>query len=75
MHKEFRLFEIIWILRLTKKPVMAAMIAELLEMTVRSVYPDIVALQVKRVPIEGGRSIGCTVGPGSLGPAYPARVS
>ncbi|MDL2402276.1 helix-turn-helix transcriptional regulator [Rhizobium mayense] len=64
MRKASRLFEIIQILRLAKKPVTAAVIAERLEVTVRSVYRDIVALQAMRVPIEGGRGIGYILRPG-----------
>ncbi|WP_448951599.1 helix-turn-helix transcriptional regulator [Labrys neptuniae] len=58
MRKAARLFEIIQILRLARKPVTAAAIAEALEVTVRSVYRDIAALQAMRVPIEGERGIG-----------------
>ena len=58
MRKASRLFEIIQILRLAGKPVTAAQIAERLEVTPRSIYRDIVALQAMRVPIEGGRGIG-----------------
>jgi predicted DNA-binding transcriptional regulator YafY len=64
MRKASRLFEIIQILRLAKGPVTAATIAEKLEVTVRSVYRDIVALQAMRVPIEGGRGIGYILRPG-----------
>ncbi|MDX8534494.1 YafY family protein [Mesorhizobium sp. VK25A] len=64
MRKASRLFEIIQILRLAKSPVTAAAIAERLEVTVRSVYRDIAALQAMRVPIEGGRGIGYILRPG-----------
>lgn len=64
MRKASRLFEIIQILRLSKKPVTAAAIAEQLEVTVRSIYRDIAALQGMRVPIEGGRGIGYILRPG-----------
>ncbi len=64
MRKASRLFEIIQILRLSDKPVTAAVIAERLEVTVRSIYRDIVALQAMRVPIEGGRGIGYILRPG-----------
>ena len=39
-------------------------IAEQLEVTVRSIYRDIAALQGMRVPIEGGRGIGYILRPG-----------
>jgi predicted DNA-binding transcriptional regulator YafY len=64
MRKASRLFEIIQILRLARKPVTAAEIAGQLEVTVRSIYRDIVALQAMRVPIEGGRGIGYILRPG-----------
>lgn len=64
MRKASRLFEIIQILRLSARPVTAATIAERLEVTVRSVYRDIAALQGMRVPIEGGRGIGYILRPG-----------
>ena len=64
MRKASRLFEIIQILRLATKPVTAAQIAENLEVTVRSIYRDIAALQAMRVPIEGGRGIGYILRPG-----------
>lgn len=58
MRKAARLFEIIQILRLARKPVTAAEIAAALEVTMRSIYRDIAALQAMRVPIEGERGIG-----------------
>ena len=64
MRKASRLFEIIQIVRLARQPVTAAMMAERLEVTVRSVYRDIAALQAMRVPIEGGRGIGYILRPG-----------
>jgi predicted DNA-binding transcriptional regulator YafY len=64
MRKASRLFEIIQILRLAKKPMTAAVMAERLEVTVRSIYRDIAALQGMRVPIEGGRGIGYIMRPG-----------
>ena len=64
MRKASRLFEIIQILRLADRPTTAARIAERLEVTPRSIYRDIVALQAMRVPIEGGRGIGYILRPG-----------
>jgi predicted DNA-binding transcriptional regulator YafY len=58
MRKASRLFEIIQILRLAKRPVTAATIAEQLEVVPRSIYRDIEALQGMRVPIEGSRGLG-----------------
>jgi len=64
MRKASRLFEIIQILRLSKKPMTAQAMADRLEVTVRSIYRDIAALQAMRVPIEGGRGIGYIMRPG-----------
>ncbi|MEK1872131.1 MAG: YafY family protein [Rhizobium altiplani] len=64
MRKASRLFEIIQILRLATRPMTAAAMAETLEVTVRSIYRDIAALQAMRVPIEGGRGIGYIMRPG-----------
>ena len=64
MRKASRLFEIIQVLRLARKPVTAAEIAESLEVAPRTVYRDIVALQSMRIPIEGGRGVGYLLRPG-----------
>lgn len=64
MRKASRLFEIIQILRLARQPVTAAEIAARLEVTVRSIYRDIAALQAMRVPVEGERGIGYILRPG-----------
>jgi predicted DNA-binding transcriptional regulator YafY len=64
MRKAARLFEIIQILRLAKRTVTAAQIAESLEVAPRSIYRDIAALQAMRVPIEGDRGVGYILRPG-----------
>ncbi len=64
MRKASRLFEIIQIVKLARKPVTAADIATRLEINVRSVYRDIAALQAMRVPIEGERGVGYILRPG-----------
>lgn len=64
MRKSSRLFEIIQILRLARHPITAAEISDRLEVTVRSIYRDIAALQAMRVPIEGERGIGYILRPG-----------
>jgi predicted DNA-binding transcriptional regulator YafY len=64
MRKASRLFEIIQILRLAKRPVTAAQIADNLEVASRSIYRDIAALQAMRVPIEGDRGVGYILRPG-----------
>ena len=58
MRRADRLFEIIQVLRAARGPLTAAAIAEELEVTVRTVYRDIAALQARRVPIEGAPGIG-----------------
>jgi predicted DNA-binding transcriptional regulator YafY len=58
MRRADRLFDIIQRLRTARQPLTAAAIAEPLEVTVRTVYRDIAALQARRVPIEGAAGIG-----------------
>jgi predicted DNA-binding transcriptional regulator YafY len=58
MRKADRLFEIIQILRRSKKPVTADAMAEELETSKRSVYRDIAALMAQRIPIRGEAGIG-----------------
>lgn len=64
MRKASRLFEIIQILRLARTTVTAERMALELEVSVRSVYRDIAALQAMRVPIEGARGLGYILRPG-----------
>lgn len=64
MRKASRLFEIIQILRLAGLPITAQQMAERLEVSERSIYRDIAALQAMRVPIEGERGIGYILRPG-----------
>src|ERR1700691_6167527 len=58
MRRSDRLFDIIQRLRTARSPVTAAAIAVELEVTPRTIYRDIVALQASRVPIEGAAGIG-----------------
>lgn len=58
MRRADRLFDIIQTLREASRPLTAAALAERLEVTVRTVYRDIAALQASRVPIEGAAGIG-----------------
>ncbi|MDE3028450.1 MAG: YafY family transcriptional regulator [Paracoccaceae bacterium] len=53
-----RLFEIIQILRSAARPVSARILAEVLEVTQRTIYRDIVALQATGVPVEGAAGVG-----------------
>src|SRR5579871_1093852 len=58
MRRADRLFDIIQRLRTARAPVTAAALAEDLEVTPRTVYRDIAALQARRVPIEGAAGVG-----------------
>jgi len=58
MRRSDRLFDIIQRLRATSKPTTAAVLAEELEVTPRTVYRDIATLQARRVPIEGAAGVG-----------------
>lgn len=64
MRKATRLFEIIQILQLARKPLTAQTLAARMEVAQRSIYRDIAALQAMRVPIEGERGIGYILRPG-----------
>lgn len=64
MRKADRLFEIIQILRRSKKPVTADDIAAELETSKRSIYRDIAALLAQRVPIRGEAGVGYVLGRG-----------
>ena len=58
MSRSNRLFEIIQILRAATKPVRAQDLAETLEVSERTIYRDISALQAMRIPIDGEAGIG-----------------
>ena len=64
MARADRLFDIIQILRLSRRPVTATAIAAELEVTPRTVYRDIAILQARRVPIEGAVGLGYMLRPG-----------
>ncbi|MGX5664768.1 helix-turn-helix transcriptional regulator [Rhizobium daejeonense] len=53
-----RMFDIIQMLRASPTPLTAKAIALRLEVTKRTVYRDIAALQASRVPIEGAAGVG-----------------
>src|SRR5437879_152673 len=58
MRRADRLFQIIQILRRTRRPVTADAIAAELETSKRSVYRDIATLMAQRVPIRGEAGMG-----------------
>jgi predicted DNA-binding transcriptional regulator YafY len=58
MRRADRLFDIIQSLRTASRPVTAAALADKLEVTVRTIYRDIAALQASRVPIDGAPGLG-----------------
>ncbi len=58
MRRTSRLFELIQLLRAANKPLTSEQLAETLEVSQRTIYRDIVALQAMRTPIEGASGIG-----------------
>jgi len=58
MPRSSRLFEIIQILRAATKPVRADDLADKLEVSSRTIYRDIAALQAMQTPIEGEAGVG-----------------
>jgi predicted DNA-binding transcriptional regulator YafY len=58
MRNSSRLFEIIQVLRGAKSPITAQVLAEMLEVSPRTIYRDIAALQAMRTPIQGEAGIG-----------------
>jgi predicted DNA-binding transcriptional regulator YafY len=58
MRRSNRLFEIIQILRSAGRPVTAEALSRQLEVSTRTIYRDISALQVMNTPIEGEPGIG-----------------
>jgi predicted DNA-binding transcriptional regulator YafY len=64
LSRSVRMFEIIQLLRSADAPLTAHAIAALLEVTKRTVYRDIAALQAMRVPIEGAAGLGYVMRPG-----------
>lgn len=62
MRRADRLFQIIQILRRTRRPLTAAALAAELEVSPRTVYRDIADLVGQRVPIRGEAGIGYLLG-------------
>lgn len=64
MTRSTRMFEIIQLLRNADQPRTAAQIAQVLEVTPRTIYRDIASLQAMRVPIDGAAGVGYIMRPG-----------
>lgn len=64
MDRTARFFEIIQCLRTAHEPVTAQHLADVLEVTPRTVYRDIAALQASKIPISGEAGIGYIMRPG-----------
>ena len=64
MRRADRLFQIIQILRRSRRPVTAAALAGELEVSKRTVYRDMADLMGQRVPIEGEAGLGYVLDPG-----------
>ena len=58
MQRTTRMFEVIQILRGAQHPTSAAQLAERLEVSKRTIYRDIAALQAMRTPLEGEAGVG-----------------
>ncbi|MCB1341754.1 MAG: YafY family transcriptional regulator [Pseudooceanicola sp.] len=58
MRRSSRLFEIIQLLRAARHPLTARTLAERLEVSERTIYRDIAALQGMRTPVEGEAGVG-----------------
>lgn len=58
MPRSSRLFEIIQILRAARGPVTAEALAARLEVSARTIYRDLAALQAMRVPVQGEAGVG-----------------
>ncbi len=58
MHRSNRLFEIIQLLRAADRPLTAEHLARSLEVSMRTIYRDIAALQAMGTPIEGESGVG-----------------
>ena len=58
MRRTSRLFELIQLLRAADQPLTSEQLAAALEVSQRTVYRDIAALQAIRTPIEGAAGLG-----------------
>ena len=58
MPRTDRLFDLIQLLRSARRPMTAEALAERLEVSTRTIYRDIAALQASRTPIQGEAGVG-----------------
>ena len=80
MRRADRLFQIIQVLRRTRKPLTAEALAKELETSKRTVYRDIATLIGQRVPIRGEAGTGYVLEKGfdmppQIGTRWPIRVA
>lgn len=64
MRKATRLFELLTLLRGRRTAITAEALAEALEVSVRTVYRDVAALQLSGVPVDGEAGVGYWLRPG-----------
>lgn len=64
MRRADRLLQIVQALRRQRGPVTAQALADELEVSRRTIYRDVLALQASRVPIEGEAGVGYVLRPG-----------
>jgi len=64
MRRAQRLFQLIQILRASRRPITASALAEELEVSKRTVYRDVADLIGQRIPIEGEAGFGYVLGAG-----------
>ena len=64
MSRSIRMFEIVRLLRRARRAVTARTLADELEVSVRTVYRDVIALRSLRVPIDGEAGVGYVLRPG-----------
>ena len=62
MRRADRLLQIIQVLRRTRRPVTAGQLAEELEVSIRTIYRDVVSLEAGGVPITGEAGVGYVMG-------------
>lgn len=64
MARSLRMFEIVQLLRSSRRPLIAQEIADTLDVTKRTIYRDIASLQAMRIPISGEAGVGYIMRPG-----------